>query len=955
MQPTKGGILRHNLKGRVAALMAYRFIRLITVLLWIPLASGCLFPPRVEPTVPEADFAALPLDAVPTEGEPDFTDAPDTYEIFEGDSLQFYDLSDPGSSPIVEWAWSFGDGLGSDEQNPVHAFDRLGTFDVRLYVANKNGAADLVRSAYVKVSRRGLPEAQFSAGPLRGLDPLVVRFKDESIPGSDPIDSWYWDFGDGRTSTSRNPVHEYLREGLFTASLTVYTLAGQDTFVRPDYIAVVPPIAPAFSASITSGPAPLTVQFTDESDTGPGFEPQWFWNFGDGSTSIAQHPSHRYVAPGKYDVVLTVKTTRDSATLIKKGYVEVLNNGVPRAAFDATPTSGPAPLTVKFTDQSIAGSRPITGWLWDFGDESTSEEQNPFHEYQEPGVYTVSLTSSSDAGANTVVQEEYIIVEGPLTADFTSDVQEGFAPLTVTFEDTSSQVPQEILTRLWRFGDGSTSDEEAPEHTFENPGSYDVSLTVTTASESSTETKADYIVVNAPEPPVAEFSAAPTEGRAPLAVSFTNESEAGDGDDLEFAWEFGDGGTDSEENPEYVYDRLGTYSVSLTATTSLGSSSETKVDLIRVRTADQTFGSSGVDEAYGLAMDATSRYVMAGVTRGEADTLDVFLRIAGADGNLAQERLFDFGLDDQAFSLARNADGSLVLAGAREMSERGYDILVMKLDSSGNAIWSRTYGGLGQDAAASIRPVPDGGYIVAGLSVPEDAEIPNALLLRLDKDGNVIWQIEPNGSGFEEFSDAIPTAEGGFAAVGTASAADTSNTRIYFLLADGQGNVLNQRALGSGRDQNGTRILQMASRDFVVFGNTVASNGVDLNLLGVRFPVSGASPSVLYESTNSNREVLNDAIALPGGGYLLAGDSTGGTGESDGLLVLLTSAFAETARNTYGGAQADRFEAVAARRDGNGAVVGYAAAGSSDSFADSGRDAYLIHTKTDLSAIVFPD
>jgi PKD repeat protein len=946
--------------------MAVRFYRITLVFFALAMLSGCLFP-RPQTQVPTPDFGALlasdvPESVEPAEGEADgeappveLPEFPELLEIFEGDEVQFFDLSKRGSAPITVWSWNFGDGLTSDEQNPLHTFDRVGIFDVRLYVANRYGAADVVRKAFVTVSPRKAPKAKFSAGPLRGLDPLTVTFIDESEPGSDPIDSWFWRFGDGRTSTARNPVHEYLREGLFSASLTVYTLAGQDTFTRPDYIAVVPPINADFEASPESGPAPLDVQFTDLSDTGRGEDPEWSWDFGDGSTSIAQSPRHRYVNPGRYTVRMTLKTTRDQDSVVKEQLIEVQDNGVPCAEFSATPTSGAIPLTVKFTDRSVRGSRPITGWLWDFGDESTSEEQNPFHVYTTPGTYTVSLTASSDAGANTMVKEEFIVAEGPLTATFTAEPVEGFAPLTVAFEDTTESTLRPILTRRWDFGDGGTSAVEKPSHTYTVPGEYDVSLTVTTATETATVSKRGLIEVSDTTPPLADFSATPLEGRPPLNVDFTNETDPGDGADPVYSWEFGDGGTSEMENPAYTYERLGTYSVKLTAETSLGEGSETKVDYIKVRTADLTFGGDDIDEARGLALDASGRFLMAGSTRNPDGDLDVLLVVAGPDGNPIQERTYGFEFDENAVSLTQNPDGTLALAGTRTTPERGDDILVMKLDSNGSAIWSRTYGGLGRDGASSIRSLPDGGYIVAGLSVQQDEDIPDALLMRLDADGNLLWQVARGGDGFEEFNDAIPLREGGLAAVGTAVSPDESNTRMFLLVTDGLGNPVYERVLAANRDQRGRRIFETATGDFAVFGNSVSQNGAGLNILGALFPLSGSAPTLVYESIGNLRDSLRDLIVLPDGGVMLAGSTTNAAGASNALLIRLTAGFSEIDGATYGGAQADTFEAVAAILSDEGDMTGFAAAGSTDSFNSQARDVYLIKTDELLNPQVFPE
>ena len=159
----------------------------------------------------------------------------------------------------------------------------------------------------------------------------------------------------------------------------------------------------AFTATPTSGSVPLTVKFTDMSANNPA---SWSWDFGDGSTSTDQNPSHTYQNTGRYTVKLTVTNDLGSNTKTKSDYIMV-NGSLPVAEFSANTTTGAAPLTVSFTDNSTGSP---TSWSWDFGDGSTSSEQNPSHIYQNTGKYTVKLTVTNDLGSNTETKTDYITV-----------------------------------------------------------------------------------------------------------------------------------------------------------------------------------------------------------------------------------------------------------------------------------------------------------------------------------------------------------------------------------------------------------------------------------------------------------------------------------------------------------------------------------------------------------------
>lgn len=315
-------------------------------------------------------------------------------------TVAFRDLS---TGVPTSWTWDFGDGASSSAQNPTHTFDALGSYTVSLTAHNRHGSDTATRVDYVLVDVIP-PVADFDATPTGGLSPLTVQFSDLSTGGLPT--TWLWDFGDGATSTQPSPSHVYTASGFYTVSLTVTNPYGSDQLVRTDLVAVdlVPPIA-AFSASPTTGDSPYVVHFTDESVG--GVATGWQWSFGDGYGSTAQHPDHTYTAEGTYSVRLTASNAYGADELLKLGYV-VVGPGPPVLAdFSATPTSGPAPLTVQFTDLSIGN---VASWVWEFDDGSSSDLPSPVHTFTAPGEYNISLEVADPNGTNHQVEREAFIV-----------------------------------------------------------------------------------------------------------------------------------------------------------------------------------------------------------------------------------------------------------------------------------------------------------------------------------------------------------------------------------------------------------------------------------------------------------------------------------------------------------------------------------------------------------------
>jgi len=243
----------------------------------------------------------------------------------------------------------------------------------------------------------------------------------------------------------------------------------------------------------------------------------------------------------------------------------------PHADFIGNPLSGKAPLSVQFTDQSTGH---ITSWVWNFGDGSTSAQQNVTHTYTAPGSYTVNLTASGPGGSDTLQKTGYITVttsSSPVAA-FTGSPLKGTDPLNVHFSDKSTG---KVTSWKWDFGDGETSTHRNPTHRYENPGSYTVTLTVSGPGGSDTLAKTDYIqVTESIKRPVARIDAEPMMGRVPLQVRFTDRSL---NKPTSYQWDFDDGTYSTLQNPSHTFNRPGIYRTRLTVSNSAGSDSAWRV------------------------------------------------------------------------------------------------------------------------------------------------------------------------------------------------------------------------------------------------------------------------------------------------------------------------------------------------------------------------------------------
>ncbi|OJW56126.1 MAG: hypothetical protein BGO55_05925 [Sphingobacteriales bacterium 50-39] len=320
-----------------------------------------------------------------------------------------------------------------------------------------------------------------------------------------------------------------------------------------------------FSASVVSGCAPLGVTFTDRSTGSPNY---WSWGTSDGQISRQQNPSFTFSKPGTYSISLLVKDANGNfGSASKTDYITVYPS--PNASFSANLQVSCVPANIQFTDNSVPGAGSITSRQWTFGDGSNSTDQNPFHQYTGEGYYNVILTVTNTGGCTaTAVKGRYIRVIPGVKPDFswTQTSASCSAPFDITFVNQTSGPGH--LSYNWDFGNG------APGSTAVNPStSYATNTSTVTLSAlsdlgcSGSITKP--VSFQGPTPVIN----APDSACLNTPVSF---SPGGNPVPLSSSWDFGDGNTSNQSNPDNTYTVSGVYKVTLTNNYGTCSSSSTK-------------------------------------------------------------------------------------------------------------------------------------------------------------------------------------------------------------------------------------------------------------------------------------------------------------------------------------------------------------------------------------------
>ncbi len=391
-----------------------------------------------------------------------------------------------------------------------------------------------------------------------GCGSLLVEFKDLSV-GSPT--SWLWDFGNGNTSTLKNPISVYSMPGTYNVVLKVSDGNTVDLKVESSYIIVFEePIAALQATSLVVGCVPLTASFQDFSSTNIGIA-SWQWDFGDGGSSNIKNPNYVYSSSGQYSVSLSVVDINGCQSLVTEiDLVEV--NVLPHANFNTDITfSCDSSELVTFSNNSINAS----SFLWDFGDGTTSNLLAPSHNFY-PGSYTVSLYANEAGCMDTLVMTNLIEVVGSLSPNFMVDTSSGCEGLSVNFFDITSNSPN---TFLWDFGDGEISTLQNPSHIFDAPGVYDITLTTSVSgqcAESVTFLSEIEVFAN----PLISFIADTTLGCSiPFNVAFTDNTIGS----VSWDWDFGDGNVANIQNPSNIYLNSGIFDVSLLVVNNYGCNS----------------------------------------------------------------------------------------------------------------------------------------------------------------------------------------------------------------------------------------------------------------------------------------------------------------------------------------------------------------------------------------------
>lgn len=421
---------------------------------------------------------------------------------------------------LASFSWAFADNDASSTlENPAHTFSAPGSYNVELVVENQYGCLNSNRIIN-DVVVHALPATGFE---FIGLDGDACEFETFGVDNTSVYEDWdgtevenpenglsyVWEFEAGATSVVYEPTYAYEVYGPKTVTLTATeNLTGCSATISKGVL-IDPRPVPEFHFKINGdddvdGTAEgvcegISIFFANTSEIADNSPLSHFWTFGDGSTSTEVSPLRHYTQEGSYSVTLEV--TSDTHGCVYSLTKDIVIHPTAEGHFNMqagaqTISDICAGDEVFFNNKTFIPGHGSIGYLWDFGDGTTSTEISPSHAFAEPRLHVVKLQRTSEFGCVNSVSRQLYVHAYPV-ADFLVENQCEGQPLE--FNNTSYVVGDQLDTYEWVFGDGHTSSLENPEHLYEAYGIHDVALTVASDASCATTVNKEVTVYRTPD------------------------------------------------------------------------------------------------------------------------------------------------------------------------------------------------------------------------------------------------------------------------------------------------------------------------------------------------------------------------------------------------------------------------------------------------------------------------
>lgn len=476
-------------------------------------------------------------------------------EACPNEEIYFYGYGEQA----VNYYWNFGDGYTSEESNVYHTYESYGNYTVSLTMTNGCGN-DTTLYSYISINNSStVPSyAEIFPSPEQGCPNQYIYFY---VNLNDSY-SFEWDFGDGSSYNYNGVNYTFGAVGSYNVSVNITNSCGNDTtiYTTMNITNNVPFSGYCYASSSQGEVCPGDNVFFESQ----GNEAQnYFWNFGDGTTSEEQNPTHAYSALGTYNYSVTMTNACGNDTTLT-GQINVVDD-----------IQLPTNVEFYYYPQGICPSQNVYFYsnygnsythLWNFGDGTTSNESGVYHKYTAPGTYNVSLKLSNGCGSSQTIFKSVNVSDNIPYAgyiDYYIENQTACPNTRVYFNSWA----ENASSYIWNFGDGTSSNNSNASHMYSNTGTYNVSLTVANACGMDSTVYTTVEIVNDLPIEYLSYDISTTEVCPGDNITFSTYGNSS------YLWNFGDGTTSASDWTQHKYTTEGVYNASLTVSNECGSDS----------------------------------------------------------------------------------------------------------------------------------------------------------------------------------------------------------------------------------------------------------------------------------------------------------------------------------------------------------------------------------------------
>lgn len=367
---------------------------------------------------------------------------------------------------------------------------------------------------------------------------------------------------------------------------------------------------------------------------------------------------------------------------------------------------------------------------------------------------------------------------------------------------------------------------------------------------------------------------------------------------------------------------------------------------------DNTFGGDSLDMGYSIQQTIDGGYIITGSTEsyGSGDA-DVYLIKTDANGDSLWTKTFGGPGQDYGSSLQITSDGGYIITGRTEHANGNKDVYLMKTDVNGDSLWTKTYGGTSVDFGLFVQQTSDGGFIITGATESYGNGGRDVYLIKTDINGDSLWTKTFGGTAFDIGNCVQQTTDGGYIIVGGTNSFGNGNRDAYLIKTDGNGLEQWNQTFGGIEFDVGSNVKQTTVGDYIFTGRTASFGAGNKDVYLVKTDASGVEQ--WYQTFGGSAFDLGTCVdQTTDGGYIICGGTDSyGAGARDLYLIKTDGNGLEQWNETFGGSSFEMASSMQLNFDGSYIIIG-----GTESYGAGDRDVFLIKKQGNNTSIInFPN